>query len=257
MAEVLTYDARCNVGPYIAGIDFEVMDPDEIESYSTVGVTSTHIYSRNVPAACGISDIRMGTCDRNLRCGTCGNSVRRCPGHCGHIELPQPVLHMAMVDHMLKLLRSVCFLCGRCRSVTPPPVPDAKATFAASYAACKGRRRCVHCDAAAVQITKHVGGLKATLPMDVEDPSQQAMLEQPLTPACILDILSILTPETLVALGIDPQRWRPEALVFGKVLVPPPIVRPSVTNESKSRGQVRAPPARHRADRDRAPRRTT
>ena len=187
MTEVLTYRPACSIQPYIAGIDFEIMTPEEIKKYSAVQVTSGNIYSRNVPAACGMSDIRMGTCDRNLRCGSCGNSVRQCPGHCGHIELPQPMFHMAYMDHVLKLLRCTCFVCGEVRGNPPEPTKDSKATFNATYLACKSRRVCAHCGVNTVQVSKSGSSFRATVaPSD--NPDVHEVLNRPLNPANVLDI---------------------------------------------------------------------
>jgi DNA-directed RNA polymerase II subunit RPB1 len=235
MTEILTYRPACSIQPYIAGIDFEIMTPEEIKKYSAVQVTSGNIYSRNVPAACGMSDIRMGTCDRNLRCGSCGNSVRQCPGHCGHIELPQPMFHMAYMDHVLKLLRCTCFVCGEVRGNPPEPTKDSKATFNATYLACKSRRVCAHCGVNTVQVSKSGSGFRATV-APCDDPDVHEVLNRPLDPANVLDILEILTAQARRYLGLA-HDWDPQTLVYNRILVPPPIVRPSVTNESKSRGQ--------------------
>ena len=37
----------------------------------------------------------------------------RCPGHFGHIELAEPVLHIAFIDNIYKLLITTCRSCAR------------------------------------------------------------------------------------------------------------------------------------------------
>ncbi len=47
------------------------------------------------------------------KCLTCGNTAARCPGHFGHIELAEPILHIAFIDNIYKLLQSTCRSCAR------------------------------------------------------------------------------------------------------------------------------------------------
>ena len=228
MTETILFDVHRGYAPYVAAIDFEILGAEEIERYSTVGVTATNIYSRNVPTPWGISDTRMGTCDRNVRCGTCANSITRCAGHCGHIHMPQPILHAAYSDHLLKLLRSICFLCGRCRTVIPPPDSEhnGKATFLATYTACKNKKKCMHCGAPCPQLVKTATGFKPTYSSNIEDEAVDSLLKQKLSPAVVREVLEIIPVDELSKLGIDPFTWDPEQLVMKHVLVPPPIVRP-------------------------------
>ena len=37
----------------------------------------------------------------------------KCPGHFGHVELAEPVIHIAFVDEVHKLMISTCRACGR------------------------------------------------------------------------------------------------------------------------------------------------
>ena len=66
-----------------------------------------------MPVQGGLMDSRLGTLEPGQKCGTCGNTAGRCPGHFGHIELAEPVLHMAFVDEINKLIQTTCRTCGR------------------------------------------------------------------------------------------------------------------------------------------------
>lgn len=46
-------------------------------------------------------------------CSTCRLNFYQCPGHFGHIELPQPVFHPLFITHMFNLLRGTCLYCHR------------------------------------------------------------------------------------------------------------------------------------------------
>lgn len=50
--------------------------------------------SGGIPRVGGLLDLRLGTNDRGLRCGTCGGSMYECAGHFGHMELCRPIVHV-------------------------------------------------------------------------------------------------------------------------------------------------------------------
>ena len=58
-------------------------------------------------------DGRLGTLEPGQKCLTCGNTSASCPGHFGHIELAEPVLHIAFIDSIHKLLNATCRSCSR------------------------------------------------------------------------------------------------------------------------------------------------
>ena len=97
----------------VSGVQFSIMSPDEIRKQSVVEITKHDTYDKDIPIIKGLFDPRMGTTDMGRLCNTCGLSNKDCPGHFGHIELSEPVLHIAFVDNIYKLLQSTCRSCGR------------------------------------------------------------------------------------------------------------------------------------------------
>lgn len=65
------------------------------------------------PKEGGLADLRMGGCNREFRCTTCESDGDDCPGHFGHIELVKPMFHYYFLNTVIKVLRSVCFHCGK------------------------------------------------------------------------------------------------------------------------------------------------
>lgn len=49
----------------------------------------------------------------DMNCATCNQNSEYCMGHCGHIDLPLPVFNPLLVHDLAKLLKMVCFGCGR------------------------------------------------------------------------------------------------------------------------------------------------
>ena len=60
-----------------------------------------------------VYDERMGTCDSTKKCETCGESAAICPGHFGHIELNEPILHPLYYKRILAFLNCFCLKCCR------------------------------------------------------------------------------------------------------------------------------------------------
>ena len=90
-------------------------------------------------------------------------------------------------------------------------------------------------------MTKTATGFKPTYSSNIEDEAADSILKQKLSPAVVRELLEIIPVDELTKLGIDPLTWDPEQLVMKNVLVPPPIVRPSVTNECGLLGLIFLP----------------
>ena len=98
----------------IGGIYFSILSPSEIRKYSVTEITAPETYDEDgMPVQGGLMDNRLGTLEPGQKCATCGNTALRCPGHFGHIELAEPVLHIAFAEQINKLLHSFCRVCGK------------------------------------------------------------------------------------------------------------------------------------------------
>src|SRR6056300_836657 len=97
----------------VTGLQFSIMSPEEIRKQSVVEVTKHETYDKDIPVVKGLFDIRMGTTDMGKICNTCGLDNLQCPGHFGHIELARPVFNYHFIDITQKILKCVCFRCGK------------------------------------------------------------------------------------------------------------------------------------------------
>ena len=131
-------------GAEIRGLRFCVASSDAIDRSAVVEVSSQSIYTRGIPVAKSVNDLRMGSTDRRLRCTTCWNNMIACTGHCGQIVLPTAIYHGAYVDMVLKILRTVCHVCARPRAQIAPALDHrgGKFQFAACYQLCRGKKMC-------------------------------------------------------------------------------------------------------------------
>lgn len=68
---------------------------------------------RGKPKVGGLSDPRLGTIDRKMKCETCMANMAECPGHFGHLELAKPMFHIGFMKTVLAIMRCVCFNCSK------------------------------------------------------------------------------------------------------------------------------------------------
>src|ERR671910_1572503 len=98
----------------LGGIKFSIWSPVEVRKFSVAEITAPETYDEDgMPVQGGLMDNRLGTLEPGQKCISCGNTSAKCPGHFGHIELAEPVLHIAFVDDIHKLLLTTCRSCNR------------------------------------------------------------------------------------------------------------------------------------------------
>ena len=240
--------------PKITNIQFGLLNPAIVRRQSVVHVTKNSLYVRQMPAPGGLNDLRMGTSDRRLPCGTCKNDVLSCVGHPGHIDLAAPVYHVSMINIVLKILRCVCFFCSHLL-VTPETdtrfqderfkTSDPKDRLGLMVNLCKTRHFCVYCLGPQPKYTqiRSIAQIKTEFRAkdaeQFENELEREFVALPFNAALARDILKFISDDDVKLLGINPLFSRPEWLILTVLQVPPPISRPSImaTDGSRARGQ--------------------
>lgn len=227
----------------LGGIKFSVWSPTEVRKFSVAEVTAPETYDEDgMPVQGGLMDNRLGTLEPGQKCATCGNTSAKCPGHFGHIELAEPVLHIAFVDDVHKLLLTTCRSCNRIK-LDPETlagykaVRDSKAPYAVItlenireeiIEKAKKVKTCPHCG-------KEQYDLIFTKPTIFVERTEAG--ENRLLPITIRERLSHVPDDDLVLLGYDPSTARPEWFVLQVLPVPPVTVRPSIILETGIRSE--------------------
>ena len=228
----------------IGGIKFAVFSPSEVRRYSVAEITQPETYDEDgMPVQGGLMDSRLGTLEPGQKCGTCGGTAGRCPGHFGHIELAEPVLHIAFVDEINKLLQTTCRTCGRI--LLPQQELDAyrvKLTSQTDFtptitetvakeivAKAKKVKLCPHCGKQQYQI-------EFTKPTIFHEITEEGGATR-LLPVAIRERLERVNSDDLEILGFNSKAARPEWFVLQALPVPPLTVRPSITLESGIRSE--------------------
>jgi DNA-directed RNA polymerase subunit A' len=227
----------------IESIRFSLLSPNEIRRLSAVEVQTADTYDEDgVPIVSGLMDGRLGTLEPRQKCKTCGNAAANCPGHFGHIELAEPVIHVSFAKLIYKLLTVTCRSCGRIL-LTKDKIERYKALmeeekkrlnevpttlFDAIVKDAKKSQECPHC--ATRQYT-----IEYTKPTTFHEMTESGASR--LMPSAIRERLERISDDDLRLLGMDPVSARPEWMVLQVLPVPPVSVRPSITLESGIRSE--------------------
>ncbi len=228
----------------IGGINFAVFSPAEVRKYSVAEVTQPETYDEDgMPVQGGLMDSRLGTLEPGQKCGTCGSTAGRCPGHFGHIELAEPVLHIAFVDEINRLVQTTCRSCGRI--LLPQQELDAYHTKLGSQtdftpALAEAIVKEIVTKAKKVKLCPHCGKqqyqIEFTKPTIFHEITEEGGATR-LLPVAIRERLERINNEDLTLLGFNSKAARPEWFVLQVLPVPPLTVRPSITLESGIRSE--------------------
>lgn len=226
-------------------VEFGILSPDEIRRMAVCEIKNPLLYCKGLPMCEGVIDHRMGPCDRRLRCGTCNQSVHDCPGHCGFIDLGVPMYHN-FNDTCLKILRSVCYSCGRLLSGAGTQRHEeagcGKVHFLGVYATARGKKQCPHCSAPQPNYVRCAGGnvnaIRIEWPEDAawsSDDEKAEVTSRVFTSIEAASILRSIPDEDVRAMGLDPERTHPAWMIPDVILVPPSSTRPAIMSSSGSR----------------------
>jgi DNA-directed RNA polymerase subunit A' len=235
---------QAELAKVIKRIKFGVLPPSEIRKYSVVEIFVPETYDEDgFPVKGGLMDPRLGTLEPGQKCETCGNTSARCPGHFGHIELAEPVVHVNFVDDIYTLLSVTCRVCGRIL------LPEAEIRYYKELVKSKGfdvpglreaLSREIAAKARKSKVCPHCGREQAII--DLQKPYYfQEKVEGGayvrLLPSAIRERFERIPNEDLELLGYDPSAMRPEWLILQALPVAPLSVRPSITLETGIRSE--------------------
>jgi len=230
---------------FIKAIKFGILSPDEIRRMSVVNIVSPETYDEDgTPISGSVMDPRLGAIEPGQTCPVCGNTMRACPGHFGHIELALPVINVLFVRHIYDILRAICAKCSRVK--LPPNEMERYRTYlrklrerypllATRFAEYLKRKAikmsvCPHCGAKQPKI-------KLEKPTTFYEVSEDRKEMTRLNPITIRSRLERIPDEDLELIGYDPKDARPEWMVLTVLPVPPTTMRPSILVETGVRSE--------------------
>ena len=236
----------------ILGIQFSVLGPDAIRKSSVAEITSRDTYINNKPVINGLFDPRMGVLEPGLICPTDGFDYMKTPGYFGHIELAKPVFYIQYLNTLIKILRTVCIKCGKCKiskkkydfiyKLSPKERFDFVFKHANKIKRCgedtedgcgiKQPRKIYKQDLADIYAEwEKIDGIESATGIIKEKPTIK------LSPESILRIMKRISDEDMIFMGFGPVWCKPEWFICQVLAVPPPAVRPSVKHDSQQRSE--------------------
>jgi DNA-directed RNA polymerase II subunit RPB1 len=238
----------------IVGIQFGIFSPEEIVRRSVCEVTNPSTADGKLN---GLFDPRMGVLENGKVCRSCGENNHKCPGHFGHFTLARPVYYTQFFKLVMKVLRCVCFKCGKLLIDKARHAHILKARgesrWKLALEACSGITRCgedsedgcgtrqpsKYKEEPVHKIFAELKGLE--LPAGMEKPEgydkDTNTLVMPLEPEQVHRLLRRITDEDAEFLGFSRHWSRPDWMMCSVLPIPPPQVRPSVTQDNNQRAE--------------------
>ena len=93
-------------------ITFGIFSPDEIRAISVAKIDSSKLCTSDKSSGYGtVYDPRLGTVENGKKCETCAQTIWHCPGHWGHIELNEAIIHPLFYKQVVNFLKCFCIKC--------------------------------------------------------------------------------------------------------------------------------------------------
>lgn len=223
----------------INSISFGLFSPKQVVGLAAAKVVTPELYDKEgYPVDGGLMDIRLGVIDPGLRCKTCGQKLKECPGHFGYIELARPVIHVLFVRQIHVLLKSTCKHCGRIL------IPEANLKRYLALLDQLGEDEGFEVRRRKVKEIVEKHKVKSKCP-HCEKKQEEIKLEKPynfyeneirLSPIEIRARLEKISEEDLGIFGYA-KCFRPEWMILTVLQIPPVTMRPSITLESGERSE--------------------
>lgn len=209
----------------IKSIEFGVLSPELIRKMSAVEIARAETYDKDgYPIERGLMDPHLGVISPGLRCKTCGQTMKGCPGHFGSLELVRPVIHPKFGEKLYCILATTCQECGRL--LLEEAEINELMLISEDNERCvkeilnrvKGVKKCPHCDAMTNKIA-------------LDKPTNFFKNGSRIYPAEILDWLVKVPEKDLFLFGYS-DRLKPQWFVLSVLPVSPVSIRPSLSLEN-------------------------
>jgi len=226
----------------VEGLRFGILSPKEIKDMSVCEVTKPLTYENGVPISGGLNDLKMGPIDKNELCQSCWQDSHACPGHFGHIDLVIPVFNVQFLSNtrmgssvsIKNILESICIVCGKLLIDIPDGID--KIHYKKRIAYIKSR---IPLNENKMKVCASSFGCGYLQPSYSFGKYNEAFYSYSgreskvrLRPEYVLNLFSKIDNDTVRALGMNPDHARPEWLIFTRLPVPPPALRPAIKSET-------------------------
>lgn len=211
----------------IGSVEFNFLDPETVRKMSSIEIKTPETYDKDgYPMEGGLMDPHLGVINPGIKCKTCGQTMKNCSGHFGHLELERPVIHSEFGRRIELLMNATCKDCGHLliNEEQVKKLSDAAHGKVVDYTKrillkAKSAKKCPHCSAA-VHKTQ------------LDKPTNFYYNKERIYPTQIREWVEKIPEPHLKLLGYDSARIKPEWFILTSLQVPPITIRPSITLES-------------------------
>ena len=219
----------------VNGIQFGILSPEEIKSYSVCEVTSPDTYENGRPKTNGLYDRRMGVIDSDEICLTCQNKHNKCPGHFGHVVLEKPVFLSNYIKLIKKILDITCFKCGKiCMEYKESNIKKIMELPP------KNRIRYIKDNLLKKNCVSGCGLIQPNVILETNlrlfyefKEDESAEKKKVLSPELCLYMFKRISNDDLKLIGLHPKWSRPEWMICTVLPICPPATRPSTKIENR------------------------
>ncbi|KAG7372289.1 DNA-directed RNA polymerase subunit A' [Nitzschia inconspicua] len=220
----------------IKKLQFGLVDPNELRQSSVTqaitvngrqipaGITRYETQVNGQPVYGGVNDPRLGSLHDKSD-----------PGYFGHLELARPVYHQGTIDQTLKILRCICFNCGRLKKEMDEHKMQQAAKLskrskriATFHDLLRNVKKCDHCQSSQPKLTKVGLHLEAEFQDEDGGGATGGDSKQFLSGETAVKVLQMMRDEDAKTLGIDITWARADWMLVQVLPIPPLHVRPSV-----------------------------
>jgi len=210
----------------IESVQFLMLNPSQIRRMSAIEIKTPETYDKDgYPMEGGLMDPHLGVINPGLRCKTCGQKMKQCPGHFGSMELIRPIIHPEFGRKLEMLMNATCQSCGKI-SMKEEKLKELKETRTPGkdmskiiVAKAKKAKKCPNCNADRGAIS-------------LDKPTNFYLDKERIYPTQIREWVEKISVDDLRLFGYNPEIIKPEWFIITALPVPPITIRPSITLES-------------------------
>lgn len=228
----------------IGEITFGIYSAEEIKSLSACKIDNPKKTGYNT-----VYDPRLGATDSSQTCETCNQNAILCPGHFGHIELVEPIVHPVYYKRVANFLSCFCMKCFRLiitqEQIYMNNLHKYKGETRFNKILEKIKKTDICCQPTG---KKTADGLEVVCEKDhpiikfnTGDSSYTMIYEEqkkkisvPLSVSEIFHIFNNVCDEDIKLLGFNPELSHPKHFIIRVLPVCPPCVRPYVKADGKT-----------------------
>ena len=237
-------------------IELNIFGNTEVKSYSVVskedslGIIHPETHDNNEPKRRGLIDLRLGITDNSHTCATCNLKMNECPGHFGHTEFAEEVIHWGFKDYIKGVLGCICIKCSKFlifkneNLITDlMKIKKGKLRYEEAKKLTNNIILCQECGASVPKIKMEIknAGIQyyaeyATITGEnniIEDKKKKKQL---LSAKNIFDIFTNIEVEHSKFLGMDSSKSAVQDMIIKNFPIPPVAIRPSVRSDILTNG---------------------